>query len=91
MNGLEAFGWGCAGSVALEVVLFCNAVRTSKTYRLPALYRRPAFVASRFLLIVVAGVLAAAWGISHPLQGIALGAATPRLMQEFERLGTRFF
>jgi hypothetical protein len=87
VNSIEAFFWGCAGSAAIEVVLFCNAVRRSKTCRLSAPYRRPAFVVGRLLLIPVAGLLTAAWGISHPLQGVALGAATPRLMEELERLG----
>jgi hypothetical protein len=89
VNGFEAFGWGCAGSAALEVVLFCTILRKSKTCRLPALYRRPAFVVGRVLLIIVAGVLTATWGISQPLQGIALGAATPQLMKQFERLRLR--
>jgi len=88
---LEGFGWGCAGSFAHEVVLFCEEVRTSKTCRWPAPYTRPAFLAGRALLIVVAGVFTSAWGISNPLQGIALGAATPRLMQKFGQLGLRLF
>lgn len=38
---------------------------------------------------MVAGILTAAWGISLPIQGIALGAATPRIMQELERFRVR--
>jgi len=89
MNGFEAFCWGCAGSAAHEVVLFCNAIRSSRTRRIPQPYRTPAFVVGRVLLTVVAGILTAAWGISLPIQGIALGAATPRLMQKLERLSLR--
>jgi hypothetical protein len=36
--------------------------------------------------MLVAGVLAAAWGIAQPIQGVALGAAAPRLMLGLERL-----
>jgi hypothetical protein len=86
MNNLAAFAWGCAGSGAHEIVIFCNAVRDSKNCRLPIEYRKPAFVVARILLIAVAGVLAAAWGISQPIQGIALGAATPQIMLRLERL-----
>jgi hypothetical protein len=86
MNALEAFGWGCAGSAALEVVLFCRAVRGSKNGRLPQYYRRKTFIVGRALLMLVAGVLAAAWGIAQPIQGVALGAAAPRLMLGLERL-----
>lgn len=83
---MEAFGWGCAGSASLEVVQFCRAVRGSKNGRLPPLYRTKVFIVGRVLLIIVAGVLAAAWGISQPIQGLALGAAAPRLMLGLERL-----
>jgi len=85
MTGMEAFGWGCAGSAAHEVVLFCSAVRRSKTCRLPQPYRSPAFLIGRALLTLVAGVLTMAWGISLPIHGIALGAATPRLILKLEK------
>lgn len=85
MNPLNAFGWGCAGSFALEIVLFCNAVRHGRRNRIPALYRRPAFILGRMLLVVVAGIVAAAWGITQPLQGLAVGAATPQLMLSLTR------
>jgi hypothetical protein len=84
MNPLEAFGWGCAGSFALEVVYFCAAVR--KSQRLPHYYRKKTFVVGRVLLMVVGGVVAAAWGIRQPIQGLALGAAAPRLMLALERM-----
>ena len=86
MRPLEAFGWGCAGSFAIEVVLFCRAVRSSKYGCLPQYYRRKTFMVGRVLLIIVAGVLAAAWGITQPIQGLALGAAAPRLMLGLQRL-----
>jgi len=85
VNSLNAFGWGCAGSFAIEVVLFCDAVRNSRANRIPALYRRPAFILGRALLVVVAGVVAAAWGISQPLQGLAVGAGTPQLLMSLTR------
>jgi hypothetical protein len=85
VNSLTAFGWGCAGSFAIEVVLFCDAVRHSRANRIPALYRRPGFILGRMLLVVVAGLVAAAWGISQPLQGLAVGAGTPQLMLSLTR------
>ena len=58
MSAQEAFCWGFAGSIAIEVVLFCNQVRGCRSGRLPSLYRRPAFLVGRVLLAVVAkGVL----------------------------------
>lgn len=86
MNGVEAFGWGCAGSAASEIVSSCAAIRRDRASRLPQLYRRPAFLIGRALLTLVAGALTAAWGISQPIQGFALGAATPRIIRELERL-----
>jgi hypothetical protein len=86
MNPLEAFGWGCAGSFALEVVHFCGAIRGSKNGRLPHYYRKTTFIVGRALLMVVGGVLAAGWGIAQPIQGLALGAAAPRLILVLERL-----
>src|SRR5579872_5146931 len=54
---VAAFGWGCCGSIAIEVVLFCNAVRRSRGTQVPLLYRKPAFLLGRSLLVLVAGVL----------------------------------
>jgi hypothetical protein len=85
MTPLDAFGWGCAGSFALEVILFCHAVRQSRSSRVPALYRKPAFIVARTLLVLVAGLVAAAWGITQPLQGLAVGAGTPQLMLSLTR------
>ena len=84
MSLLEAFGWGCAGSCALEVVHFCHAVRESQ--RLPQYYRKKTFIVGRMLLMLVGGVVAAAWGIAQPIQGLALGAAAPRLILALERM-----
>ena len=80
MDGVEVFLWGFLGSVALEVVLFCDAVRRQRGGRVPAVYRRPAFLVGRALLALVAGVVVVAWGIREPIQGLALGAAAPRLI-----------
>ena len=77
---LAAFGWGCAGSIAIEVVLFCDAVRGSKAAQVPALYRKTSFLVGRSLLVLVAGVLVSAWGISKPIEGMAIGAATPQVI-----------
>jgi hypothetical protein len=84
MNPLEAFGWGCAGSFALEVVHFCHALRESQ--HLPHYYRRKTFIVGRVLLMLVGGVVAAAWGIAQPIHGLALGAAAPRLILALERM-----
>jgi hypothetical protein len=85
MRPLSAFGWGCAGSFALEIVLFCHAVRQSKSNRIPSPYGRPAFIVGRALLVFVAGIVAAAWGITQPLQGLAVGAGAPQLMLSLTR------
>lgn len=80
-----AFGWGCAGSAALEAVRFCERLRTSKSGRIPVEYLRSGFWVRRLLLALVAGTVAAAWGVAQPIQGLALGASAPRLMMTFER------
>jgi len=43
-------------------------------------------VVGRILLILVARLVAAAGGITQPIQGLALGAAAPRLVLRLERL-----
>lgn len=68
----------------MEVVTFCHTLRQNKRCLVPALYRRPAFIAGRILLALVAGIIAAAWGITLPIQGLALGAAAPRLILSLE-------
>ena len=80
MDRAAAFGWGFLGSLAIEVVVFCRKVRGDRSSRIPALYRKPAFIVGRVLLALVAGVVAAAWGINQPIQGLVLGAGTPRLV-----------
>ena len=79
-----AFGWGCAGSAAVEAVRFCERLRKSKRGRIPVEYLRSGFWLGRVLLALVAGTVVAAWGIAQPIQGLALGAAAPRLMMTFE-------
>jgi len=80
VNPPSAFWWGCAGSFAVEIVLFCHAVRNTRGNRVPTLYRKPAFIVGRILLVGVAGIISAAWGITLPFQGLAVGAATPQLV-----------
>jgi hypothetical protein len=77
---LEAFGWGCVGSLAVEIVLFCRAVRNGAGNAVPSFYRRPAFIVGRTLLVALAGCIAVASGITQPMQGIAVGAGAPQLV-----------
>jgi hypothetical protein len=86
MNSLQAFGWGCAGSFAIEIVLFCQAIRQSRNNCVPAVYRRTAFILGRILLVVVAGVVAVAAGITQPMQGLAVGASAPRIILALYKL-----
>jgi hypothetical protein len=86
MSDLGAFGWAFVGSVAHEVVLFSGHVRTRKDRRFPALYRNAAFLIARLLLAMVAGVVAAAWGINLPIEAFAIGVAAPRIVLSFGRM-----
>jgi hypothetical protein len=86
MSPLQALGWGCAGSFAVEVVLFCQAVRHSRDNHVSSLYRTKAFMVGRILLVAVAGTLAAAWGITQAMQGVAIGAGAPQLVLALYRL-----
>jgi hypothetical protein len=88
MSPLQAFGWGCVGSLAVEIVLFCQAVRTSPDNDIPPLYRKTAFMIGRILLVAVAGCIAAASGTTQPMQAVAIGAATPQLVLALYRLRT---
>jgi hypothetical protein len=67
-------------------VLFCHAVRSNRSCRVPARYTKAAFIIGRILLTLVAGAVAVAWGIRDPMQGLAIGVATPRLILSLENL-----
>jgi hypothetical protein len=86
VTNAEAFVWGFCGSLALEIVTFCQVLRKSRTGKLPAIYRSRAFLIGRLLLAVVAGIVSAALGLTQPIQGFVTGAATPQLVLSMEQL-----
>jgi hypothetical protein len=88
MSPVHAFGWRCVGSLAVEIVLFCQAVRTSPDNDIPPLYRNTAFIVGRILLAVVAGCIATASGTMQPMQAVAVGAGAPQLILALYRLRT---
>jgi hypothetical protein len=88
VNALSVFWWGCAGNIAVEIVLFCNVVRQSRAGRVPVLYRNPALSSREFagrrgwVDCSSMGNYAAALGFRARCCGTALGAisrATPVL------------
>jgi len=86
MINLAAFGWGCLGSGAVEIVHFCHGLRSSRSHAIPSLYRSPAFLVARVALVLVAGGIAAAWEITRPMQAVAVGAGAPQLVLALCRL-----
>jgi len=84
---LTIFFWGCAGSIAVEIITLYSVYQKSKI-EIPERYRRVGFYVVRLCLTLLAGGLALAYDIDKPLLALNIGAATPLLIQTFaEGLG----
>ena len=75
MEVMSAFGWGVFGSVLAETVAIIELYRASRVGRLPERYHRIGFWTARALLAVLAGGLAVAFDVDHPVKAICIGAA----------------
>jgi hypothetical protein len=80
MTPVEAFVWGFAGSLAVEVITLFN-LYNAEVRSLPRRYRKPGFWLVRFLVAVIAGGFALAYGIQQPLLALNIGVATPLIIK----------
>jgi hypothetical protein len=82
------FLWGCAGSIAVEVIALHSIYQKPKI-EIPERYHHTGFYVVRLCLTLLAGGLALAYDIDKPLLALNIGAATPLLIQTFsEGLGS---
>src|SRR5437867_3708909 len=79
MNPSETFLWGFLGSVAVEIVTLLGFYY-SRPVRFPARYRRIGFWITRFMLALLAGMLAIGYDIHQRILAFNIGAATPLLI-----------
>ncbi len=79
MNPSETFLWGFLGSVAVEIVTLLGFYY-SRPVRFPARYRRIGFWITRFMLALLAGLLAIGYDIHQRILAFNIGAATPLLI-----------
>jgi len=82
MTGLEAFAFGAAGSLLVEVV---NVLTCFQKGKIPQRYSKVMFWVVRVLLVVGAGVIAVAHEVQTKILAIHLGVATPLILQAFAR------
>lgn len=77
------FAWGCAGSLAVEVVELHVAYRAGK--RIPARYRKVGFWLTRTALALIGGGVAVAYGAEQPLHAATVGAAAPLIVERMAK------
>jgi hypothetical protein len=80
MKPTEAFLWGVAGSVAVEVVAVWKHY-DGDGVELPARYKRVSFYITRILLAAIGGGLAVAYQVQAPFVALHIGAATPLIIR----------
>jgi hypothetical protein len=84
MSPLSTFGWGFAGSVAVEVVTLLSFYYAHPV-RLPLRYRKPGFWIARLMLALLGGALAVGYGIEQGILAFNIGAATPLIITSLAR------
>lgn len=80
MTAMQTFLWGFAGSIAVEIVAVNRFLSGERSY-IPKRYRSPLFWFWRFMLALVAGGLAVAYGIQTPVLAANIGASAPLILQ----------
>jgi hypothetical protein len=84
VSPLGTFGWGFAGSAAVEVVTLLGYYY-SDAVRLPRRYRKIGFWLTRTLLAMLAGALAVGYSIDQAILAFNVGAATPLIITSLAR------
>lgn len=80
MSLLEAFLWGFAGSVAVEIVNVYQVFQDEKV-AMPSRYKSIWFWIIRGILAVIGGGLTMAYNIDAPILAINIGASAPLILQ----------
>jgi len=76
------FFWGFVGSIAVEIV---NLTRAYNLGKIPRRYKRQPYWILRFLLAVVAGLVAIIFETEKPIQAFTIGVAAPLIIRRLER------
>jgi len=84
MSLVETFFWGFLGSVAVETVALLGFYY-SNPVELPERYSRPGFWITRFVLALLAGLIAVGYGIQQKILAFNIGAATPLIITSLAR------
>lgn len=80
MTMVEAFLWGFAGSISVEIVNLYQVFQ-SENIKIPQRYKSKLYWFIRISLAVIAGGLALAYKINNPLLAANIGASTPLILQ----------
>ena len=80
MSTLMTFWWGCAGSLAIEVVKLNRSAERSPL-QLPNRYFKWQFYVSKLLLAAIGGLLAYAYQIHNPALAMNIGASASLIFQ----------
>ena len=82
---LKIFLFGFGGSAAIEIVSLYVRFETAQSSRvvLPWRYRKVSFWIVRFMIAIIAGGLAVAYGINNMILAINIGASAPLILQAF--------
>jgi hypothetical protein len=83
MEPITQFLWGVAGSLTAEIPCLDRASRSGRS--LPKRFRQASYWLVRLLVAVVAGLLAVATSAPTPLFAMSLGAATPLLLEQWQK------
>jgi len=84
MSQYEVFGWGFAGSIAVEVITLLGHYQSSPL-RIPDRYRRAGFWITRLALAGLSGALAVGYDIEQRVLAFNIGAATPLIIASLAR------
>ncbi len=82
MNTGEAFLWGAAGSLAVEVVRLYHLCDGQRFY-CPARYRKFSFWLVRIMLASIAGGLVVAYEVETAILAMNIGASAPLIIAAF--------
>lgn len=83
MGPIEQFFWGFTGSLATETPSLSRALRAGRA--LPKRFRRVSYWLARLAIAVVAGLVTVAAQVQSPLLAMHVGAATPLLLDLWQR------
>lgn len=75
------FVWGFVGSLAVAIV---NVILAYDQRQLPRRYIKVSYWFLRFLLAVIAGLVALAFDVEKPIHAFSIGVAAPLIIRRLE-------